>query len=81
MNTPKFLAFLNNSSIYFPRGDQFQDKFEGQFTASLKHSIEQSYKDNKIDFTYEKFRTTLRQRVFISCWHQSDNESMAMWSV
>lgn len=81
MDTPKFLAFLNDSSIYFRRGDQFQDKFEGQFTTSLKHGIEQSYKDNKIDFTYEQFRSTLRQRVFISCWHQSDSESMAMWSV
>ena len=81
MDTPKFMDFLHNSRIYFPRGDQFQDKFEGQFTTSLKQSIEQSYKENKINFTYEKFRMTLRKRVFISCWHQSDTESMAMWSV
>ncbi len=81
MDTPKLLDFLHNSSIYFPRGDQFQDKFEGQFTASLKNSIEQSYKKNKINFTYEKFRTALRQRVFISCYHESESENMAMWSV
>jgi len=85
VDAAKLLDFLHNQRIYFCRGDQFQDKFEGQFTPSLKRAIENSCEKMKreqdIDHTYEQFRSKIRQQVFLSCWHQSDAESMAMWRI
>ena len=81
LDAAKFLDFVHNQILFFSRGDQFEDKFEGAFTDSLKHSIQRSYDVNKIDFTYEEFRRRLRERVFVNCWHKSADDSMAMWSI
>jgi len=35
----KFLDFLMRDRLYFARGDQFPDKFEGSFTKSLRSKI------------------------------------------
>ena len=77
----KFVDLLKSESLYFPRGDQFQDRHEGAFTESIKNAIEASYKMNHIDFTYQEFKRRLREKVYISCWHGSQNDSMAMWKV
>lgn len=77
----KFFDFIHNKTLFFCRGDQFEDKFEGAFTESLKHAIEKSYEDHKIDFTYKEFRHRLRERVFVNCWHQNIDDSMAMWNL
>lgn len=81
LDAAKFADFLENQTLFFCRGDQFADKFEGSFTKSLAHSIEQSYKDNNIAFTYEEFRQRIRERVFVNCWHRSQDDSMAMWDL
>jgi hypothetical protein len=81
LDVAKFLDFIHNHTLFFSRGDQFEDKFEGAFTDSLKHGIELAYKENNIDFSYEEFRSRLRERVFVNCWHQSVDDSMAMWSI
>lgn len=81
LDAAKFLDFIHNQTLFFSRGDQFTDKFEGSFTPSLKNAIERSYKDNKIDCTYEEFRRRLHERVFVNCWHRSIDDSMAMWSI
>lgn len=81
LDAAKFFDFIHQETLFFCRGDQFGDKFEGAFTESLKHAIQKSYDDNKIDFTYEEFRRRLRERVFVNCWHRSMDDSMAMWSI
>ena len=81
LDAAKFFDFIHHQTLFFCRGDQFEDKFEGAFTESLKHAIEKSYQDNQIDFTYEEFRKRLRERVFVNCWHKSRDDSMAMWSI
>lgn len=81
LDAAKFFDFIHHQTLFFCRGDQFEDKFEGAFTESLKHAIEKSYQDNQIDFTYEEFRKRLRERVFVNCWHKSPDDNMAMWSI
>jgi hypothetical protein len=80
LDTAKFVDLLHSQTLFFSRGDQFEDKFEGAFTKSIKHAIEQSYKINKIDSSYDEFKKKLRERVFLNCWHTSVDDSMAMWS-
>jgi hypothetical protein len=79
LDAAKFWAFLNSQQLFLARGDQFEDKFEGAFTKSLRHAIEQSYTENKIEFTFEEFKQRLRERVFIGCWRLGHDDSMAMW--
>lgn len=81
LDAAKFLDYLHNQTLFFCRGDQFEDKFEGSFTQSLRHAIEQSYQVNNIPFTYDEFRERMRQRVFVNCWHRSRDDSMAMWNL
>lgn len=81
LDTAKFVDFLHNRSLFFCRGDQFEDKFEGSFTQSIRHAIEQSYSVNNIPFTYEQFRDRMRERVFVNCWHRSRDDSIAMWNL
>lgn len=81
LDAAKYLDFLHNNTLYFSRGDQFEDKYEGSFTQSVKRAIERSYKENKIDFTFDEFKKRLRERVYLNCWHASSDDSMAMWSL
>ena len=81
LDAARFFDFIHNQTLFFCRGDHFQDRFEGAFTESLKHAIERSYQVNKIEFTYEEFRRRLRERVFVNCWHKGSDDSMAMWSL
>lgn len=81
LDAAKYFDFIHSKTLFFCRGDQFEDKFEGAFTESLKHAIEKSYNDNKIEFTYKEFRQRLRERVFVNCWHRNIDDSMAMWSL
>lgn len=81
LDAAKFFDFIHQETLFFCRGDQFEDKFEGAFTEPLKHAIEKSYQDNHIHFTYDEFRKRLRERVFVNCWHKSRDDSMAMWRI
>ncbi len=81
LDAAKFFDFLQNQTLFFCRGDSFEDKFEGAFTDSIKQAINQSYSKNKIDSTFAEFRQRLRERVFINCWHKNPDDSMAMWSI
>lgn len=81
MDFPSFVGMLSGRSIYLRRGDCFSDKYEGAFTASVKERIEKNIASNKLSTTYLEFKERLRQRVFINCWHDSMDDSMAMWAL
>lgn len=81
LDAAKYFDFLENSTLFFCRADKFADKFEGAFTPSLRQQIEQSYQENKIDYTYAKFKSRMRERVFINCWHRDRDDSAAMWAL
>ncbi|MDT8837801.1 hypothetical protein ParKJ_10290 [Paraburkholderia fungorum] len=81
LDMAKFLDLLQNNTLYFCRGDRFADKYEGAFTESIKHAIEEAFHKNQIDMSVAEFKNQLRQRVFVNCWHASSDDSMAMWSL
>ena len=77
----KFFDFSENTSLFFCRADHFDDKFEGAFTPSLRDQIEASYIENKIPYTYAQFKETMRNHVFLNCWHRDRDDSAAMWAL
>lgn len=76
-----YLSFLQTKSLYLCRADRFQDKFEGSFTPSVRAAISKAYIDNKINFTYEKFKQELRGCVYINCWSLGLDDNMALWTM
>lgn len=81
LDAAKFLDLLHNRTLFFCRGDQFADKYEGAFTESIKHAIEEAFRKNQINSSVAEFKSQLRQRVFVNCWHASSDDSMAMWGL
>jgi hypothetical protein len=81
LDAARLFDFFENSTLFFCRADKFTDKFEGAFTPSLRQQIIDSYTENSIDFTYERFKKRMRETVFINCWHRSQDDSAAMWAL
>lgn len=81
LDTAKFLDLVHNKSLFFPRGDQFIDRYEGAFTKLLREAIDEAYQFSDSDLTGEDFRNLMRKHVFVNCWHASINDSMAMWRI
>ena len=81
MDLPKFMDLLEHQNLFFTRTDKFEDNYEGAFTPSLKRKIERSYSGNNIDSTFDVFKTKLKERIFVSCWHKGVHDSMAMWKI
>jgi hypothetical protein len=76
----KFMSMLYEKSLYFARGDTFDDQYEGSFPKVNIDRIRESAEDSK---RLQQFLHNLyehgRQWTYVSCWHASDIESPAMW--
>ena len=69
LDLAKFTFLLQKAELHCPRGDQFEDIFEGSYPAK-----------NLMDFEGFGFNCEeWKKYVAISCWHQSEHESDAMW--
>jgi hypothetical protein len=86
MELPKFEDLLKTSTLYFARADQFvDDPFEGRLSLGNAERSSKSeeifrglYKVQTPD-NWENCHETLRQVVFISCWHRNTRECFEMW--
>jgi hypothetical protein len=71
MDLAKFTAFLQKESLHFCRGDKFADPFEGSYPLSALDAFESGSSGYSAE-AWKKF-------VAVTCWHDSDTESDAMW--
>jgi hypothetical protein len=85
MELPKFEDLLKTSTLYFARADQFHDPFEGRESPGNAEKLSKSeeifrnlYKIQTPE-NWKDSQETLRQVVFISCWHRNTRESWEMW--
>ena len=69
----KFTSLLQNESLHFCRGDKFTDPFEGSYPLSALDAFDSDSSGYNAE-AWKKF-------VAISCWHDSDTESDAMWQL
>lgn len=81
MDLTKFMDMIQNRTLFFTRADRFEDKYEGSFTKSIKEKIESAFLEKDLSSSYDEFKTKLRERVYINCWHKSVHDSMAMWKI
>jgi hypothetical protein len=88
MDLAKFLAILEDEALFFAAAANMSDKFEGARSpvnvavrSELAHSPE--YKglaafQTLIEAPYSQLLT---RYTYLSCWHASEHESAAMWSL
>ena len=76
MSFEKFVSLLATRSLFFTRADKFDDPFEGFTPPLVKKNYEQTVSNFNI---FEEFQKNFRKYALCSCWHQDDEESMAMW--
>ena len=83
MSFTKFVSLLAKRSLFFTRADKLGDPFEGSLsivTIQRRPVVHQNIP--------EEYRTLLanhikdlRRHVLVSCWHENEQESDAMWKL
>ena len=85
MNFEKFVNLLATKTLFFTRVDKFKDPFEGLIPPSLKNQIKEAINRAENSEEKEMFKLGLkaienfRKYAMCNCWHQNEEESMAMW--
>lgn len=80
MDFTKFVSLLETGSIYLVRSDQLGDPFEGSSPAINVEQRRGRYPDGLVEVLPSAIQD-MREKMFISCWHENERESAAMWSL
>ncbi|MHA2053792.1 MAG: hypothetical protein ACW99F_09355 [Candidatus Hodarchaeales archaeon] len=87
LDLAKFVSLLDKQALFFTRGDNLSDKFEGSVSRTNIELRENALKDQdkKIrELLLKKIPLTFKQArkwVFINCWNLHEYESAAMWNL
>lgn len=85
MDLTKLLSLLESQKLLFPRSDQFEDPYEGNWTKLTVNSLREAHESwGTSDQSIQGFlslREIARKEMFISCWSASEHESAAMWKI
>ena len=80
MDFTKFVSLLDKSALFFARADKLGDPFEGSLPDSTRHAARQ-FHEGYPDSLQRMFNAIKQKAQFMlmSCWHENDYESAAMW--
>ena len=88
MDFTKFESMLTTQSIYFARADILGDPFEGSLPrleiAGQTAMLNLVSEGDNPRMSLQKVlavNQTMRESVFMNCWHENESESTAMWSL
>jgi hypothetical protein len=87
MDFTKFVSMLSSQGLYFARGDNLGDRFEGSLTAghiARRAETEQRMKKRgsiKAHALSQDMAKARIERTIVNCWHMNEVESMAMWKL
>ncbi len=86
MDFTKFVSMLDTKTLFFPRLDKLEDKYEGTLSkptlALVERSLEDQPEEQKVKWsqTLEIYKS-FKAHMFVNCWHINDHESAAMWEL
>lgn len=76
------VSLLEEEALFFSRADLLGDPFEGSVTRINKLiNQKQTQIPPEVMLRYEQTTKKLPKTVLISCWHESNYESDAMWKL
>jgi hypothetical protein len=88
MDLTKLLWLLDRKSLFFTRADKLSDPWEGSaptrnreayrtiFSGIVPKSREEQYAG-----FISRIKEGMRRHTYVSCWHQNECESAAMWKL
>jgi len=87
MTFSKFVNLLKTRELHFHQAADFGDRFEGSVPDPIREARELEYeraaKRGELHpeghEIHAEINKCLRQFTYLSCWHMTDEESMAMW--
>ena len=80
----KFVSLLDRKAIFFPRADKLGDPFEGSRSKANIAMRALLYGDEVPDEMFQtisEFSQAARRFTLVSCWHENEYESAAMWKL
>ena len=83
MSFTKFVSLLTKKSLFFARADKLRDPFEGSLPRQNISRLPQTNK-GKPEKQWRQigpFIKILGQYTLVSCWHENEYESDAMWKL
>lgn len=81
MDFTKFVWMLENRSLFFSRADRLSDSWEGavsELNVIGRQLTEFMAPSGEAD-NLARLNEAMRLHTFISCWHENDHESAALW--
>src|ERR1017187_1981871 len=86
MDVSKLISLLHTSSLFFVRADRFLDSWEGAISESNILAYQAAAAGLPVDQGQTLTRLPqilrgFRKHTYISCWHQNEFESDAMWQL
>lgn len=87
MDFTKFVSMLEHQGLYLAGADLLGDPFEGSIPEANREiwvNLARTHglaNGGEIRDGLSAFRQKLRREIYVNCWHLSDVESAAMWSL
>ena len=88
MDFTKFVSMLEHQGLFMSRVDLLGDPFEGSIPESNRGALMRIAQAHgvpldtlRVSYEMSAFRQQLRREIYVNCWHLSDVESAAMWSL
>lgn len=79
MKLDKFLGILTSGSLYFARGSELGDEYEGKFPKRMMENIRDSNEDPSIYNMWEQLRKNAQLTTYINCWFLNKKDHGHMW--
>lgn len=83
MDLPRFLSLLEYEALHFASANQMSDRWEGSYSPlNIEHraTLYGEFWEEHGD-PMKGVREWSRQRMYMNCWHESVEESAAMWEL
>ena len=86
----KYLDLITSKTLFLARSDILSDKFEGSTTHINTQATREIFEAqahmpemqiSQVLANLGKVRTDMKQQVYVNCWHMSEFESEAMWTL
>ena len=77
MDFTKFISLLDTSNLFFTRADLFEDTFEGSLPKKNVELLSHYTNHGERSKTNKHWPRC----IAVSCWHENEHESAAMWKL
>lgn len=83
MDLARFLSLIEHQALHFARADQMSDKWEGAsglYNTQMRPAYYGAGSD-AVTAAMKRYHPHLIKQTHMSCWHENDGESAAMWDL